>query len=243
MATIGDNSGELTEAQKIAANLAEKYPQIIARANEILNRLEKTPAVIATKDESDKVSEFIRVCMTFDSVADDTRDTEKRPYWDAGKAVDGFFNNLRAIVSKVRDDLKARAKAYDVKMLKEEEERRKKAADLLREEAEILAAKAKTPEQEMNAKATMMDARDAEAAIAVKPAELTRTRTATGVTRSLTVIWKHEVTDPKKVPKKYLAPSAALIDAAIKAATTEDRKCDLEIPGVRIYPDYDSRVR
>jgi len=240
---LDHNTGEMTEAEKITANLAEKHPKIIARAKEIADKLANVPEVIATQDESDKVSEFVRACMTFDKSADATRVEEKAPYLAGERAVDSFFNNLRDVVAKVKKTLSQRATVFDIKVRDAEEARRKEEARKAAEEAEILAAKAKTLEQKADAQASQQVAQDAAAAVAVKPAELTRTRTGSGVTRSLRVTWKHEVTEPKKVPKKFLAPSAALIDGAIKDATTEDGKCTLEIPGVRIYPHYHSAVR
>lgn len=249
VATIGDNSGELTEAEKIAANLAEKHTKIVARAKEIETKLANVPDVITTQDESDKLSEFVRACMTFDKNADATRVEEKAPYMAAERAVDGFFNQLRDKVSKVKATLSQRGTAYDLKVQAAEKARRIEVARQAAEEAEILAAKAKAAtklDQEdklVAASVAQQAAQDAKAAVDVKPAELTRTRTGSGVTRSLRVTWLHEVTDPKKVPKKYLVPSDALIKAAIKDATTADSKCDLEIAGVRIYPDYHSPVR
>lgn len=243
---IGDNKPPLPTPEEIAADLAERHAKFVARAAEIVEKLANVPAELTTQDESDKASEFVKACMTFDGLADSTREEEKAPYWNGGKAVDAFFANLRGKVAIVRTQLKARTTAYDVKKLNEENAERARQAKAAQEAADIAAMQAKkaqTEEGRIDALAAKQDADDAIAATAVKPAEITRTRTATGVTRSLTVTWKHEVTDAKKVPKKYLAPSAALIDAAIKAATTEDRKCTLEIPGVRIYPDYDSRVR
>lgn len=239
----GHNAFKLPNKEEIAATLGDQYPTLTARAAEIVAKLAKVPPTISTQDESDKVSEFVRACMTFEKNANAAREEEKAPWLAAERAVDGFFNALRTNVDNVKKDLSRRATAWDIKVMAAEKAERKRIAKAAQEAADVAAMQAKTNKQKAEAQADQQIAQDAAAAVAVRPAELSRSRTVSGVTRSLRVKWKHEVTESKKVPKRFLAPSAELIEGAIKAATTEDGQCLLEIPGVRIYPDYSSQVR
>ena len=76
-----------------------------------------------------------------------------------------------------------------------------------------------------------------------KAADLSRTRSTAGSVASLRVTWKHEVVKAEDVPRLYLEVDEGAIRVAIKAATTSDNKCNLKIPGVRIFPVEDSVVR
>ena len=68
-----------------------------------------------------------------------------------------------------------------------------------------------------------------------KPAEQSVTRTDLGARASLRTRWVFEVEDAEQVPRLYLSVNEGAIRAAIKAATTPDGRCDLKIPGVRVY--------
>jgi hypothetical protein len=87
-------------------------------------------------------------------------------------------------------------------------------------------------------------AQEARRAASAKAAELSRTKTDFGVTSSLRTTWRHEVTDAAQIPRAYLQVNDAAIRAAVKAAVSPDgKRCDIEIPGVRIFADTQSVVR
>lgn len=76
-----------------------------------------------------------------------------------------------------------------------------------------------------------------------KASDLSRSRSGAGSVASLRTTWHHEVVKAEDVPRLYLGVDDGAIRAAIKAATTDDNKCLLKIPGVRIYPKEESIVR
>lgn len=129
------------------------------------------------------------------------------------------------------------------------QEREKERLD--RAEAERQAEEAKRERKEQEAAAAK--ARD-EAAAAERAknradreeranaAELSRSRSDLGAVSSLRTVWTFEVEQPSLVPREYLEVSDSAIRMAIKAST-HNGKCDLEIPGVRIFPMTDAVTR
>lgn len=73
-------------------------------------------------------------------------------------------------------------------------------------------------------------------------AELSRNRSDLGAVSSLKTVWTFEVEEPSLVPREYLEIDEGAINRAIKAAT-HDGKCDLTIPGCRIFPMRDAVTR
>lgn len=243
LAGIGDNSGGMDAAAQIKANLSEKHTDIVKRSGDLAGMIERAPKKVDTGEDADKISEAVRQCTAFIKNATATRVEEKEPYLEGGRSVDGFFNSLIAAVDKTKVALLQVRTDFDIRVETEARRKRDEDARVAREEADRLAAAAKTAAQLGTAAAAASRAEDAAEAAKVKPAELTRTRTDTGVVSSLRAEWRHEVTDPKKVPKKFMVPSDALIKGAVKAATLPDGSCPLDIPGVRIYEHKFSQVR
>lgn len=76
-----------------------------------------------------------------------------------------------------------------------------------------------------------------------KAADLSRQRSTAGSVASLRVTWHGDVVKEEDVPRQFLKVDEGAIRIAIKTATTADNKCNLKIPGVRIYPKEESVVR
>jgi len=243
LAGIGDNSGGMDAATAIKENLTERHPDIVKRSGKLAGMIERAPKSVDNEADANKISEAIRQCTAFIKIATETRVKEKEPYLAGGRAVDGFFANLIDAVDKTKKSLLSVRTAYDVAVEAETRRQREEAARIQREEADRQAQEARTAQQQDRAAVAETVAQEAEQAAKVKPAELTRTRTDTGVVSSLRSEWRHEVTDPKKVPKKFMVPSDALIKGAVKAAVLPDGSCPLDIPGVRIYEHKFSQVR
>lgn len=254
VANLGHNSGDMTLAQQIGENLAEKHKDIKDRAAELNGMLERAPKAVDNVTDADKLSEAVRQCTAFLKVANETRIAEKEPFLSAGRAVDGFFQKLASDVEKTKSALLQVRTAYDVaveraaRMQREEDARRaREEADRARQEAERIAAEARSKAAIERAaeQAAVAEQRAEEAHQETKAtaAELTRTRTDSGVLTSLKSEWVPEIIEPKKVPRKYCQPDEKLLRAAVKSAVNADGECPLEIPGVRIYRKYASQVR
>lgn len=117
---------------------------------------------------------------------------------------------------------------------------RKRREDAAAKQKALDDAAAKARDQAREAK---QEANVAKVDAGAKSAELSRSRSTAGSVASLRVTWDFEVKDEALVPRQYLGVKEAAIRVAIKAATTLDNKCNLKIPGVKIFPKEESVVR
>lgn len=156
----------------------------------------------------------------------------------------------RAAAEKARLEIERQEKERQEKALAEARAQREKERAERAEAARIeAAAKAERREQERAA----AEARDAAAAAQrqsdkagrlerANAAELSRSRSDLGAVSSLRTTFTFDVEEPSLVPREYLEVNGSAIDRAIKAATYNGR-CDLTIPGVRIFPVRDTVTR
>ena len=249
-ATIGDNSGDLSQVEMISANLREKHPDVVKRSADLAGMIDRAPKAVDTEDEANKISEAIRQCTAFLKLAGEIRIKEKEPYLAGGRAVDGFFTNLANAVDKTKQALLRVRTDYDVAVETAARRKREEEARRAREEADRIAAEARTRADAERAAVAESRAEEAQQATKVTAAELTRTRTDSGVTTSLRSEWVHEIVEARKVPRKYCQPDDKLLRAAVKSATTKDNANTLvdasgnsTVPGVRIFLKHVSQVR
>ena len=243
MARIGDNSGDVPLAQQISENLREKHPDVVKRSGDLAGMIDRAPTAVDNEDDANKVSEAVRQCSAFLKMAGELRVSEKEPYLEGGRAVDGFFRNLTDTVEKTKNALLRVRTDYDVAVERAARQRREEEARKAREEAERIAAEAKTRADLERVAVAESRAEEAHQATKVTAAELTRTRTDTGVTTSLRSEWDFEILEARKVPRKFCVPDPKLIKAAVKSAVTADNDCPLEVAGVRIFLKHVSQVR
>lgn len=243
LAGIGDNSGTMDAATAIKENLSERHPDVVKRSADLAEMLERASKAVDNEDDANKISEAIRQCTAFIKIATETRVKEKEPYLAGGRAVDGFFNNLIDAVDKTKKALLRVRTDYDVAVERAARQRRDEEAKRARDEVDRLAAEAKTKADAERVAVAEVRAEETHQATKATAAELTRTRTDTGVMTSLRSEWVHEVVEAKKVPRKFCVPDDKLLRAAVKSAVTSDGACPLEIAGVRIYERKVSQVR
>ncbi len=185
----------------------------------------------------------MRQCREFLKGLESTRVDETEPYLAGQRAVMSWAKGLAKLVQVVMDKgLRVRSD-YDIAVENRERERREAEARRAREEADRLAAEAQTRRDADRVEQANQRAEQAYQATKATSADLTRTRTVSGVTTSLKTVWDFEIVDPKQVPKQFMVPSEALIRAKVKASVTPDNKCPIEIKGVRIFERKFSQVR
>lgn len=243
MADIGDNSGDVSTAEQIVENLAEKHKAIKDRADALAATKDRLPTSVDNLEDANKLSTFIRQCMTLEKEAEALRVQETEPYLAGQRAVMGFFRSTAGAVKAAKEKAQEARTAYDVAVDNRERERLKEEARVAKEKADALAKEAATTEERAQAEVKQVQAEEAHQATRVKSAELTRTHTTDGVVSSLKTEWRHEVTEAKKVPRKYCQPDDKLLRAAVKSAVTKDGACPLEIAGVRIYEHKFTQTR
>jgi hypothetical protein len=152
-------------------------------------------------------------------IAREAREAEERRAEEARKAAAALEGKKRAAAEAAERERAAAA-----------------AAEIKRQEE--VAAKARD-----SARAQKQEANVAKVDAGAKAADLSRSRSTAGSVASLRVTWHHEVVKEADVPREYLSVSDRAIKVAIAAATTVDNKCNLRIPGVRIFPKEESIVR
>lgn len=171
-------------------------------------------------EERRLAQEAQRAAREAERVAREAREAEERRAAEA-----------RAAAAKLEGEARAKAQAEEAARAAEERARVKAI-----EEAE--AAKARDA-----ARAAKADADKAREESQAKAADLSRSRTDLGSVASLRTVWTFEVENADEVPRAFMSVNDGAIRVAIKAATTKDGKCNLKIPGVRIFARAETVVR
>lgn len=224
---IGHNQQNPVETLK--AYLAATYADLPQRVAEIVARL-PTITEIADQNRANELTDFAKkqVIALQDTIAKEMRSKEKRPFVDAGRAVDDFFNPLAQQLQPVVDRLRVVVGAWNRKV--EVEEKAKAEAEA---KAQLEAAKAAGDKEAVKAaKAEVSAAADVRAA---------PTRGVHGASSSNRKVWKHRIKDAKKVPREYCSPDDKLIKAAMTAAGDDVGK--LKMAGVEFYLDETASFR
>lgn len=137
---------------------------------------------------------------------------------------------------------RAFAEAAALRKIKAAEEAAEDAAELERLAAERVEQERLAAEALERAKAADQERHVTERAAAANAAAMSRSRTDLGAVASLKTTWGFNITDPAQVPRPYLSVNESAIRAAIVAAT-KGGVCELQIPGVEIFPITHTVVR
>lgn len=209
----------------------------------VANRWATERPAITDEDMAAKCSDFLDQVAAELKAAEERRVAEKKPHLDAAAAVDQLWNPLKAPLELIKRLLNPRLTVWlDAKRKRIEDERRQReaeAAEALRKADEAQRQAEATQQQGGDVIGTMLAADEAQrqADKAGKLADQAAGSRAQvkGVygtrAKSLRTYWGFEVTDPKKVPRKFLVVDTAAINAAIRAADDPEK---LAIPGIEI---------
>lgn len=229
------------DPEEMRGELEREFQHKIARRDELLAGVarfnEATSAGIVDAETQARAADFVRQIKQEARAIDQLRTAAKEPVLHAGRVIDGFFRPLA-------DPLMDAARGIEAKMTAfaraEADRKRRAALEAARAQA---AAAAKAAEEaarraDADALAAAVDreqqAIEAEdAAVAGKPADLSRTHGDLGSVASLHERWAFDVTDPGAVPRQYMRVDEVAVRVAIRAGVRA-------IDGIRIYRD--SRV-
>ncbi len=184
--------------------------------------------VVITDDDSfGRAGDFIKMCRLASRHVDDAHKTAKRPYLDAGRAIDEAKNGINARINVAQLKAQKLANEYAAKKAADEKAERERL------EAEAQAAAASSAMAEQGEVAPLA------AAPAKKPAPI---RSDGGATVSTTTVWNSHVEDYRKAftavksdPKVQQA-----IDAAISRLVKAGQR---EIKGVKIWDTQQAVAR
>lgn len=146
------------------------------------------------------------------------RKGEKDPITKAGKDVEAFFAKLAAPLEALSTALVGGINRYQQAQLAEQRRKQAEAAERERKVAAALEEPAPTPPAP------------------VAPRDAGRVAAFGAVKASASVKWKGEVIDATQLPRQYLMPNQAAIDAAVNGGARE-------IPGVRIHETVRTAIR
>lgn len=241
-AVIGGNEPP-SPIEALQDDLRGRYGKLSNRQVELLAMEQRLPIKIENDAFADKIAEAIKQCKVFTVHAETNRKTEKEPFLSLERAVDGFFKRLSDPVEQLRQKLLRLHTAYATTKADAERRRLEAEAEKARKQAERDAANVKGEKTLERAVQSEEAAQAASAAAQVKPADLARARTTSGVLSTIRKTWEFEVVSADAVPREYLTVDMAAIRNAVRAATDKHGDCNLDIPGVKIFPREASVVR
>lgn len=247
----------LVEIEEIAPLLGVQYPALVNRRAELLDtalawaaQQTKDGALVITSDaEMNRASDVYVQLATFAGDTGEAEETRKRVKlrpWQAIKAIDAWFANLRDVLTPHMAAITKAQNARAEVVRKQEEVARQAEIKRKQEEAQALLEAARKADAD---EATVDAAIEAETAVelakvaaAAPITDLTRTRSAMGTTTSQSENWTYKVTSIKDLCAAVVAGKASDTfvvpgDAAIRLAI-RGKNGKRDIPGLEIYPEY-----
>ena len=235
--------------------LNEQYIDLMARRDALLAGVENVPTP-EDDETAGKIGDFIKQVAATIKNANSNRVSEKEPYLDGGRQVDGFFKGITEPLDRAKKAIELKLNVY----LRAKAETERRAAE---EAAKQAAEDAKRAQEEAAQQAaTMQDddtldvavqadeaarqaeadsikaARDAEA----KAAEFSRTRGDLGSVASLRTFWDFKIEDYDHIDLGVLRPHIPR-DAIEKACRSFVKAGGRELRGVTVFENTQTVVR
>lgn len=234
----------------IAETLAADYRELLAEVVDISFAASNAPREVASEDDVNAIVVVIKKSRDVSKRLDSARSDAKKPFLDAGRAVDDFFRKPANDCDAVVKPLTARVDAYRRKLEEADRIERARQADEHRQRtAELLQAAADTGnsvvqealvQSATSANASFEQARG-EALTTNKAAPIRTDAGSVGVRKTLDFV----LDDPfKALSSPYLHPfiDRASIESAIRRFIATNRD-SIALPGVRIFETTKTVVR
>lgn len=218
---------------------AEIYQQPLA---EFIPQIKKGASILAAIDKVDNqqaleaANEWLQKAKTLQSFIVKKVEELCRPLKDVKAEADEIQRRIKSYADEIHQPLGAASMELQKKIiayhdvLKAEAERARKVhEEMVREQLEKARkeeeARKKAEEEAKSKGEEIQVAEPVEPPVFVAPPVIQPPKV-----KGLTVIWKYEITDPDAIPRTYLTPDLAKINAAVKGGLRE-------IPGVRIFSE------
>lgn len=251
-AVMGGNHPPEETPKTLPELLAERSAGVLAEIEAIAKRAGELPKKIKAEADLHAVGQVVIDAkkMSKRLVADKAE--EKKPHLEANKAIEAFFKvhieRLDALMERLEQratDYQEEVEAEARRVAEAEAAKKREAAERERARAEELAAKENNRAALKAAeKADMLDRRAdrAEQLAEAKAADLTRTRSASGVLATSQTKWKGEIVSMDEIDLEKLRPFLKR-DAVETALNTFVRVGNRELKGARIFPDTKATFR
>lgn len=256
---IGDNKPPLDEEARaqFRENLLADRPDFELKLEQIVASADRV--TVTNDDEYGRAGDLIKIMRAAANHASEAHERAKRPFLEAGRAVDGAKNALIARLDTAKAKVQPLMNEYAAqKEAAERAERERIAAEQRRlaeqaaaaererqraEQEAIEAARAATNEEERRAANERAEeaaaaAEAAQAAAAIAPAEVAKAepvRSDGGSTVSTRQVWNSEVEDYTKA-LRHVRSDPKVKEAIDSAIARLVRAGQRELTGVRIWP-------
>lgn len=239
------------DADPLRDRLAEENAALLARRDELLAAIERSPEIVEDDETAGKMGDFSQKQIAgWLKDWEGRRVAEKEPFLSAGRTVDGFFHKEADPLAKGKQKIDARRKKYLDAKAEAERRARIEAERIAREAAEKAAREAAEAERkarderdlaaalaaEEAAKKAAAEAEKARAAAAAKPAELSRVRGEYGSVSSLKQFWAYRNLDRGALDLNALREHLPA-DALDKAIKSFIRAGGRKLAGCEIFED------
>jgi chromosome segregation ATPase len=167
IAPMGHNQPP-SDIEIIAENVQRLYPDILQRAEQLMQAVDRVPEKVESDEEAGKIGDYIKQITMCKKNLDAIRVSEKEPYLAKGRAVDGFFKPYAEKLTAIIEQIKPIQAEWVRK--KEEAERRRREEEAARkaEEAAALLREAERKRQEAEALRIEQERQAREAAAAAE---------------------------------------------------------------------------
>jgi len=232
--------------------LAIDFASLVKEVAEIETAFEELPSVAEDDEDLALITGAATQIIKLAKKLDETKKEEKRPYLDAGTAIEAFFtHDLGARLATIKRKLESVSTAFQRKKAERERLLREREAELAREKAaeaarqvraSVAAGDVKAATSAVTESNRLTDfANRATAAAAAPTSALAKVKTDAG-TASLADNWTFDDIDINTIDLETLRPfiTQAAIEQALRAFIKAGRR---EIKGARIFNDSKSRFR
>lgn len=202
------------------------------RINLLVEAKARIPAKIESKEQSEKLTDYIAQIKKCAKAVEDERKRIKSPVTDLGRAIDARAKALQAPL----DECDRLARKVLTSYLAEQD---RIAQEEARAERERLAAEAARREAEAKTDEDLSAAIEAEEraqAVPLEPAKPVSARGEMGTHAGLRKSWDYSLVDLDQVPRQYLTLDEKAVKAAIKDGVRT-------IPGLNIFETHNITVR
>jgi len=246
----------IVDLEILADQVREAYQFKFDRRDELMAGiaawLERCPNITADDEQAYATDLAAQIMAEIDAIhgkPGSIHTVAKEPFLKGGRIIDGILkgelaDRLRAALEPVQKAMKDYAIAKHKAAVAAQQEAARKAAE------EAAAAQAalrpsSTEDEHQAALDAEQAAIDASATAAhSKPAANTRTYGDFGATSGLRGTWKVRITDVDKVPRAYMMPDMAMIEAKMQSSRGPKKgPPTAQIPGVEFFEDFSLAVR
>ncbi len=220
----------LVAAANLPASLAQRYSGLAFRTAELVEAGDRAPETIETEGQAQAATDFIAQIADAQKRLEAARKESKKPYDDAGKAVQRFFVERVDKLTFVKDRMQQRLTPFIQAKADAERKAREEAAAQAKAAAEAAAQAPQTREELKEAERLARDARRAERAVAAPAGQ---TGGDLGETH-LRTTWDFEFTDAAKIDLEALRQhfDVASLEKAVRAYIKAGGR---DLAGVKIF--------